>query len=105
MLKRYAPVEQSYREIAGLRPWNLLLTGSRETLEAEPRCGEPIKKISPHLSEKHQHIKITRQLDKGDDGRFILDKDGKIKNHLPRISTRALKKSQNRLWGKVPLTC
>ena len=79
MLEQYAPVDQSYREIAGLRPWNLLLTGSQETLEAEPRCGEPIKKISPHLSEKYQHIKITRQPDKGGDGRFILDKDGKTK--------------------------
>ena len=79
MLEQYAPVDQSYQEIAGLRPWNLLLTGSQETLEAEPRCVEPIKKISPHLSEKYQHIKITRQPDKGGDGRFILDKDGKTK--------------------------
>ena len=79
ILKQYTPVDQSYQEIAGLRTWNLLLTGNQETLEAEPRCGETIKEISRHLSTNHQHIKITRQPDKGADGRLAIDKNGETK--------------------------
>ena len=96
MLKQYDPVDQSYREIGGLRPWNLLLTGSRETLEAEPRCGEPIRRIVPHLSDKHQHIKITRQPDKGDDGRFILDTDGKTRKASAQDFDKSFKEIMER---------
>ena len=77
MLKPYAPVEGSYRKIAKLRPWSLLLTGNQETLQAEDRCGETIRKLSRHLPKNHQHVKIARQLGKGADGRFIFDRDGK----------------------------
>ena len=77
MLEKYEPVKQSYLKIAGLHPWNLLLTGDRETLEAEPRCGETINKISNHLPANCQHIRITRQLDKGVGGKFIFNKEGK----------------------------
>lgn len=79
MLEPYAPVKQSYEKIANLCPWDLLLTGNQETLDAEDRCGEPIKKISQHLSKEHQHVRITRQRDMGADGRFILDNGEKTK--------------------------
>ena len=77
MLEKYEPVNQSYLKIAGLHPWNLLLTGGPETLEAEPRCGETINKISNHLPANCQHISITRQLDRGMDGKFLFNKKGK----------------------------
>lgn len=78
MLEQYDPVEEeSYRKIAESHPWSLLLTGNQETLKAEPRCGKTIEKLSRYLPTNHQHVKIARQLDKGADGRFIFDRDGK----------------------------
>ncbi len=76
MLEEYEPEDQSYLEIAGLHPWNLLLTGGQET-EAEFRCGETINKISSHLPANCQHIRITRQLDRGMAGKFLFNKKGK----------------------------
>ena len=77
MLEPYDPVEQSYRKIVEFRPWNLLLTGNQETLQAEDRCGKTIRKLSRHLSANHQHVRIARQPDKGANGRFIFERDGK----------------------------
>lgn len=79
MLEQYDPVEQSYRKIAELHPWSLLLTGNQETLQAEDRCGETIGKLSRHLPTNHQHVKIARQSDRGADGRFIFERDGETK--------------------------
>lgn len=75
-LQEYAPEAQSYKKIANSQPWNLLLTGNLETLEAESRCGKPIQQIFRYLSTDYQHVRITRQPDKGANGKFILDKDG-----------------------------
>lgn len=77
MLEPYDPIEQSYRKIVEFRPWNLLLTGNQETLQAEDRCGKTIRKLSRHLSANHQHVRIARQPDKGANGRFIFERDGK----------------------------
>ncbi len=77
MLEPYDPVEQSYQRVAELHPWSLLLTGNQETLQAEDRCGGTIRKLSRHLPANHQHVKIARQRDRGADGRFIFDRDGK----------------------------
>ena len=77
MLEPYDPVEQSYQRVAELHPWSLLLTGNQETLQAEDRCGETIRKLSRYLPTNHQHVKIARQRDRGADGRFIFDRDGK----------------------------
>ena len=76
MLEEYDPVDQSYAKIAGLHPWNLLLTGVEEK-QAEARCGETIKKISCHLPANYQHIRITRQPGRGMDGKFLFRKKEK----------------------------
>ena len=79
MLDAYDPIDQSYQEMAGLRSWNLLVTGNQESLAAEPRCGETIEKISHYLSANYQHVRIARQPDKGADGRFVFEKNGETK--------------------------
>lgn len=73
ILETYASGEISYQKIAFFRRWNLLLTGNQETLRAEDRCGITIERISGHLTTEYQHLKITRQPDKGADGRFIIE--------------------------------
>lgn len=79
MLEPYDPVEESYRKIAELHPWSLLLTGNQETLQAEDRCGKTIRKLSRHLPTNHQHVRIAREPDRGSDGKFIFDRDEKKK--------------------------
>ena len=79
MLEQYDPVEESYRKIAELHPWSLLLTGNQKTLQAEDRCGKTIRKLSHYLPANHQHVKIARQSDRGADGRFIFERDGETK--------------------------
>ncbi len=97
MLEEYEPVEQSYPKIAGLHPWSLLLTGGEET-QIEPRCGETVTKISGHLPANCQHICITRQPDRGMEGKFLFGKKGKteeasaqdFREGFEKITERAL---------------
>ena len=103
MLEAYPPVDQSYQKIAGLRPWNLLLTGNQETLEAEPRCGETITGISRHLSMKHQHVRIARQPGKGANGKFILDKDGEKREASAQDFHNGFEKIMEQTCGQEPI--
>ena len=101
MLEPYDPVEQSYRKIVEFRPWNLLLTGNQKTLQVEDRCGKTIGELSRHLSANHQHVRIARQPDKGANGRFIFERDGKTEEAsaqdfhggFGKIAEQALSKS------------
>ena len=103
MLEGYAPIEQTYREIAGLRPWSFLLTGNQATLEAEPRCKKTIEKISHYLSANCQHVRIGRQPYKGQDGRFIFDKNGEIKEESAQNFPNRFKEITEQALGQGPV--
>ena len=99
MLEKYDPVDQSYLKIASLHPWNLLLTGDQET-EAEPRCGETIKKISHHLPANCQHIRIARQPDRGMSGKFLFSKNGKTEEASAQDFRKGFEKITERVLGE-----
>jgi len=103
MLEEYPPLDQSYQEIAGLRPWCLLLTGNQETLAAEPRCGETVAKISQHLPANSQHVRIARQPDMGADGKFIFKKSGDIKEASAQDFYDRFEKITEQASGPSPL--
>ncbi len=99
MLEIYEPVYQSYLKIAGLHPWNLLLTGSQET-EAEPRCRETIEKISIHLTANCQHIRIARQPGKGMAGKFLFSGTGKAEEASAQDFYKGFEKITEQVLGE-----
>ncbi len=99
MLEKYEPENQSYLEIAGLHPWNLLLTGGQET-EAELRCGKTINKISSHLPANCQHIRITRQPDRGMAGKFLFNKKGRIEEASAQDFHKGFEKITEQVLGE-----
>ena len=102
-LKRYKPGVQYYKEIANLQPWDLLLTGNSETLDAESRCGRPIEGISRYLPTGYQHIKISRQPDRGADGKFIFNIDEERKEISAQDFRSCFEKVMEPIWGQCPV--
>lgn len=71
-LMRLMPGEKSYRKIAGLKPWHLILTGNENTLEMESRCGFPVNSILKFLVQDYQHLTICRQPNRGSNSSLIV---------------------------------
>ena len=103
ILKKYDQTEQSYREIAGLRRWDLILTGNLEIQSTESRCNQPIKKIFQHLPEDCHHAKIYRNSDKGVGGKFVFVADGETEE----VSAQGFRKKLHKImasFGKQPIS-
>ena len=101
--KQYNQTDQSYREIAGLRRWDLMLTGNLEIQSTEPRCNQPIREICQHLSENCQHARIFRNPDKGADGKFVFE----IGEEREEISAQGFRKKFEKIiapLGEQPIS-